>query len=214
MLGIAGNRRIVRGGAGRPSVAASRQEGERVVGARLAYDDCAKLVCSCFHHILIHYTKSPATLSLTRPFDDPSWFVALAARNRFAVSWPAKAESRAFYLSRLPVFRKEILAMTWQSRLQSLVQKLFRKTFADGLHRQTSGRRRLSKPPILSRLEVLEDRIVPANFTSGDLVVLQAAASASNTTGSILELSPTTVNQSSPVADGRRQRHGNQRDPH
>ncbi len=48
-------------------------------------------------------------------------------------------------------------------------------------------------------IEVLENRIVPTNFTAGDLAVLQAAASANNTTASILELSPSVPNQSAAV---------------
>lgn len=45
------------------------------------------------------------------------------------------------------------------------------------------------------RFDSLEDRNVPAAFTPGDLAVLQAAASASNTTFSIVELSPTVAGQ-------------------
>jgi hypothetical protein len=48
-------------------------------------------------------------------------------------------------------------------------------------------------------VEILETRIVPASFAAGDLAVLQAAASANNTTASILELSPSAANQSTPV---------------
>src|SRR5438128_6956889 len=48
-------------------------------------------------------------------------------------------------------------------------------------------------------VEILESRVLPANFLPGNLAVLQAAASASNTTASILELSPTTANQAAPV---------------
>jgi hypothetical protein len=51
----------------------------------------------------------------------------------------------------------------------------------------------------LLHLERLEDRTVPANFTAGDIAVLNLAATTNNTTGSILELNPSTANQSSPV---------------
>jgi hypothetical protein len=55
--------------------------------------------------------------------------------------------------------------------------------------------------PIRRRFNVeqMEDRIVPANFSAGDIAVLQLAAATNNTTGSILELNPTTANQASPV---------------
>ncbi len=48
-------------------------------------------------------------------------------------------------------------------------------------------------------IEMLEDRTLPAAFTPGDIAVLQLATASSNTTGSILELSPSTSGQSSPV---------------
>ena len=44
--------------------------------------------------------------------------------------------------------------------------------------------------------DALEDRSVPAAFQPGDLAVLQVAASANNTTFSIVELSPTAAAQS------------------
>jgi hypothetical protein len=43
--------------------------------------------------------------------------------------------------------------------------------------------------------DALEDRSVPAAFTAGNLAVLQADASANNTTFSILELAPSTAGQ-------------------
>ncbi len=57
--------------------------------------------------------------------------------------------------------------------------------------------RRRSKRTI-PRLEALEARETPANFTAGNIAVLDLAAASTNTTGSILELSP-SANQSSPV---------------
>jgi len=47
-------------------------------------------------------------------------------------------------------------------------------------------------------LEFLEERDVPANFTAGDLAVLQLATNVTtvdNTTGTVLELAPTGTNQ-------------------
>jgi hypothetical protein len=48
-------------------------------------------------------------------------------------------------------------------------------------------------------LEPLEQRWVLAAFTAGDIAVLDLAATSNNTTGSILELNPSTANQASPV---------------
>ena len=62
---------------------------------------------------------------------------------------------------------------------------------------------RLQKQPQRYRarlsLERLEDRTVPSAFTAGNIAVLDLAAASTNTTGSILELNPSTANQSSPV---------------
>src|SRR5262249_22876145 len=41
-------------------------------------------------------------------------------------------------------------------------------------------------------VETLETREMPAAFTAGDLLLIQAAASANNSTASLIELSPTT----------------------
>jgi hypothetical protein len=49
------------------------------------------------------------------------------------------------------------------------------------------------------RVEALEARDVPASFTAGNIAVLDLAAATTNTTGTILELSPSTSNQSTPV---------------
>ena len=76
----------------------------------------------------------------------------------------------------------------WLNRLQS--------------HLGTPSRRakpRHGKRTIL-RLEALEDRTVPTAFTPGDIAVVDlAVAGSKNTTASILELNPTTANQTSPV---------------
>ena len=76
----------------------------------------------------------------------------------------------------------------WLNRLQS--------------HLGTPSRRakpRRGKRTIL-RLEALEDRTVPTAFTPGDIAVVDlAVAGSKNTTASILELNPTTANQTSPV---------------
>ncbi|HVX13283.1 MAG TPA: hypothetical protein VHC22_19015 [Pirellulales bacterium] len=47
--------------------------------------------------------------------------------------------------------------------------------------------------------ERLEERLVFANFTAGNIAVLDLAAASNNTTGSILELSPSTANQANSV---------------
>jgi hypothetical protein len=75
----------------------------------------------------------------------------------------------------------------WLSRLQSRVRTA-------GGQGQIKGNQRA-----ILRVEALEARDVPANFTAGNIAVLQLANTTNNTTGSILELSPSTANQSSPV---------------
>ncbi|HEY3789439.1 MAG TPA: hypothetical protein VGL71_11320, partial [Urbifossiella sp.] len=79
--------------------------------------------------------------------------------------------------------------------------KKIRSYFGYDSGRNTRGSsRRLGEYLKFNRqLEYLEARDVPANFTPGDIAVLDLAAASGNTTGSILELNPTTVNQSSTV---------------
>ncbi len=59
-----------------------------------------------------------------------------------------------------------------------------------------SSQRPYPRPRTQLQLEILEDRMVPAAFTPGDIAVLQLASTSNNTTGSILELNPATANQS------------------
>ncbi len=48
-------------------------------------------------------------------------------------------------------------------------------------------------------MEALEERATPAAFTAGNIAVLDLATNTTNTTGSILELSPSTASQATPV---------------
>ena len=52
-------------------------------------------------------------------------------------------------------------------------------------------------------LELLEDRVTPANFTTGNLAVIDLAAASTNTTGSILELNPDHRQPGESRPDGR-----------
>jgi hypothetical protein len=74
------------------------------------------------------------------------------------------------------------MAMT-KRRLQRLLQ-VFR-----------SPKRRPARRTLL-HLEALERRETPASFTAGNLAVLELAGTNDNTSGSILELSPSTASQS------------------
>ncbi len=76
----------------------------------------------------------------------------------------------------------------WLRQLQSRVRSLAGR-----------GEKKRSRSAIL-RVEALETRTVPtAGFTAGDIAVLQLAAASSNTTGAILQLSPSTAGQSTPT---------------
>ena len=55
------------------------------------------------------------------------------------------------------------------------------------------------RPRIQLRLEIFEDRVVPASFTAGDIAVLQLASTADNTTGTIVQLAPSGANQTNPM---------------
>jgi hypothetical protein len=70
--------------------------------------------------------------------------------------------------------------------------RLLKNTVLRPWMRPDTQRRKAPRP----RVELLEDRLAPANFTAGNIAVLDLAAASNNTTGSILELSPSTANQS------------------
>jgi hypothetical protein len=72
------------------------------------------------------------------------------------------------------------------------------------LKSRLSGKERGRKQPRLSRrvrlgVEYLETRVMPANFTAGNIAVLDLANTTKNTTASIIELNPSTANQAAPV---------------
>src|SRR5215213_8494881 len=62
--------------------------------------------------------------------------------------------------------------------------------------RHTAGKKKAHPPAHLS-IESLEDRVVPAAFTPGNLAVVLTAPSfvANNTIASVIELNPTLANQ-------------------
>ncbi len=64
-----------------------------------------------------------------------------------------------------------------------------------------AGKITKARKRVVLGLELLEDRVTPASFTAGDLAILQAAASASNTTASIIDLNPTAANQTATAAN-------------
>ena len=66
-----------------------------------------------------------------------------------------------------------------------MMTRLWKRWLNRGQKRPQSNRARLS-------LERLEDRTVPSAFTAGNIAVLDLAAASTNTTGSILELNPST----------------------
>ena len=57
---------------------------------------------------------------------------------------------------------------------------------------------KIAKPHLLN-LEFLEERSVPAAFTSGNIALLDLAAASKDTTASILELNPALTSQTSPI---------------
>ena len=93
------------------------------------------------------------------------------------------------------------MSMSWKSLFKSMCMKALKR----GSRRREVNDiiRRAKQTLFCPKFEMLEDRVMPANFTAGDLVVLDlASASATNTTGSLLELNPSTANQSSGGVQG------------
>ncbi len=67
--------------------------------------------------------------------------------------------------------------------------------------RRHSKTRRPTEPAASAfRYETLEARQMLTGFTAGDLAVLQLASTSNNTTGAVLDVSPSIANQSSPVS--------------
>jgi hypothetical protein len=85
------------------------------------------------------------------------------------------------------------MAASWKNLFKNMCMKALKR---GSRRRQVRDIvRRATGTLFCPKFEMLEDRTMPANFTPGDIVGMQLAASSNNTTGTIIQLTPTGAGQ-------------------